>query len=115
MAMPDRLADISNPISPSVFSIVFLELDGEIGSIPAFFAFIFAFMIVGNWISFKINPRPPLDRYARKGLPMVAFWNVFSSSKWTPEALRYHKKGCAFAFCALLAFLTGYFFLDLVF
>jgi hypothetical protein len=37
--------------------------------------------------------RPPHDQYLNdpSEMALVAFWNVFSSKKWTPEGLAYHR------------------------
>ena len=37
--------------------------------------------------------RPPHERYLNdpNEMAIVAFWNVFSSRKWTPEGLAYHR------------------------
>ena len=37
--------------------------------------------------------RPPHERYLNdpNETAIVAFWNVFSSKKWTPEGLAYHR------------------------
>jgi hypothetical protein len=70
-----------------------MTLDGTISNLSAAAIFLAAFVLGGNWIEHRWNPRPPLDRYRKDGgIPLVGFWNVFDESKFTPEAIEFHRR-----------------------
>lgn len=75
-------------------------------------AYLLAFVVVGNLIHARINPRP--SNYVRRGLPIITPWNVFSDEKWTPEGLRYHKRLLALMAPTLAVFVIGYLFLGII-
>ena len=71
--------------------------------------FLLGFVILSNLIHDRWNPKP--ERYMNdpNGIPAVAFWNIFSTKKWTPEGVRYNERRMFFAFfVALPVFLVGW-------
>lgn len=89
-----------------------MRLDGSVSNTIVLWAYVIGFVVVGNLVAAKVNPKP--KNYVRRGLPVVAFWNVFSLEKWTPEGVRYHKRALIFAMPAVIAFVLGYVILDLI-
>ena len=69
-----------------------------------------AWVILGL-VRVGLKPKP----YTLPGkLPIVAFWNLFDETRFTPEALAYHKRMLIFivqtlGFLLLLALLQGIF------
>jgi hypothetical protein len=53
--------------------------------------------------------RPPHERYLNdpNEMAIVAFWNAFSSRKWTPEGLAYHRHLLKTAGLMLSLFVVG--------
>jgi len=90
-----------------------MVLNGEVGSTPAFLAFLAIFLLGGNWIERRLNPMPPQSRYRRDGTtPWVAFWNLFDESVFTPEAIEFHRRRLISIPCFLAAFVAGWLLLD---
>ena len=56
---------------------------------------------------------PPQSRYRRDGgTPWVAFWNLFDSSTFTPEAIEFHRRRLLAIPFLLVAFFAGWLLLD---
>ena len=92
-----------------------MKLNGTIESLPAFVTLLVTLFVGGNWIEARRNPRPPLSRYHKDGgTPWVAFWNVFDESKFTPEAIEYHRRRLRSIPAFLLIFALGWLILDLI-
>ena len=88
-------------------------LDGHIVNGYGFAVYAIAFALVANLIFMRWNPRPPKSRYRKDGrTPWVAFWNVFDTHVFTPEAIRYHRRILASTPLCLGLFALGYLLLD---
>jgi hypothetical protein len=90
-----------------------MKLDGSISSLPAGVVFIAAFVILVNWIAWKRNP-PPAKYRKDGGLPFVGFWNLFDESKFTPEAVEYHRRRLRSIPVTLGALVIGWVLFDLI-
>lgn len=90
-----------------------LVLDGSIDQPILSWAYIVGFLVVGNWIAFKRNPRPPVARYRKDGgVPWIAPWNLFDESKLTPEAIAYNRRSIRVVMILFFTFLGGWLVLD---
>jgi hypothetical protein len=92
-----------------------MKIDGTIGSSVAFGLFLAAFVLGGNWLEARRNPRPPITNYRKDGgMPWVAFWNLFDESKFTPQAIEFHRRRLRAIPILLAAFAVGWLILDFV-
>ena len=82
-----------------------MTLDGSISSPAAGVGLIVVFLVGANLLERRWNPQPPRDRYLRRPdePSFVAFWNLFSTQKWTDEGIRFHKRRMLFIPITLLA------------
>lgn len=93
-----------------------MTLDGSISSPVAGIAFFALFLVGANWLERRWNPQPPRERYLRRPdeVPLVAFWNLLSTEKWTDEGIRFHKRRMLFIPVALLGFAGMWLLADLI-
>jgi hypothetical protein len=92
-----------------------MPLDGQINNSVAFWGWLAAFVVGANWHAARTNPRPPLSRYRKDGgLPWVAFWNLFDSDKFTPEAIEFHRRTIRSIPLYLGVFAAGWLLLDML-
>lgn len=72
--------------------------------------YVIVFAIVANVIEMRWNPRPPLERYLKDpdDFPLIAFWNMFSTTKWTDEGITFHRRRMLFVVIAAPTFLAGW-------
>jgi hypothetical protein len=92
-----------------------MTLDGSISKPAAGIGLFVLFIVGGNIFERRWNPQPPRERYLRRpnDVALVAFWNLFSSDKWTDEGIRFHKRRLLFIPIALAAFAVLWFLADL--
>ena len=77
--------------------------------------YVAAFVILGNLILARLNPRPPTERYRLDGgTPWVAFWNLFDKTVFTPEAIDYHRRTLVAIPVVLGTFVFGWLLLGLI-
>ena len=93
-----------------------MALDGRIESEVAFWVWGAVLVFGGNWLHDRWNPRPPRELYRKDGgFPWAPwFWEVYDESKYTAEAIEYHRrsrKAWPVAFATLVA---SYLLLDLI-
>jgi hypothetical protein len=91
-----------------------MTFDGRIGTGSWFILYLVVFAIVANWLERRWNPQPPHKRYLRNpnDAPFIAFWNVFSSKKWTDEGLAFHRRRLLAMPIILAALGLGYLLTD---
>jgi hypothetical protein len=92
-----------------------MTLNGTISNHLVGLVFLVAFAVGSNWIERRRNPRPPWSRYRKDGgIPLVAFWNMFDESKFTPEAIEFHRRRLLAIPVLLAVFALGWLILDLI-
>ena len=70
-------------------------------------------MLVYSWNRFGIVPKREHLRDP-KDVPLLAFWNIFSTEKWTPEGIAFHRRVLAFSARAFGASVAIWIALDLL-
>ena len=70
-------------------------------------------MVIYSANRYGVIPKPEHLRDPRD-IPVLAFWNVFSREKWTPEGLAFHRRVIAFSAKALLTTVVLWIVLDLL-
>jgi hypothetical protein len=90
-----------------------MQLDGSISNLPAGLVFLAVFVVGGNWLERKNNP-PPAKYRKDGGLPWIGFWNLFDESKFTPEAIEYHRRRLRSMPYFIAAFVLGWILVDLI-
>ena len=89
-----------------------MKLDGQIQNAVIGIAFLVIFVPGNIWLQGRWNPRPPPDRYRKDDGLFVTFWNLFDESKFTPEAIEYHRRALRAMPLTVLAFAVGWVVLD---
>ena len=91
-----------------------MTLDGKIGSRSVFYVLLALLSGISIWLERRWNPQPPRERYLRNpdDALVIAFWNVFSSKKWTEEGLTFHRKRLLFIPMFLGAFFLEWLVID---
>ena len=91
----------------------------RIGTIAGWagFAYVAAWLTLGNLLEARWNPKPPRERYMKdpNGWPLISFWNMFDQKKWTEEGIRYHEKRMLATIVAVPAFILGWLILGWIF
>jgi hypothetical protein len=91
-----------------------MRLNGSISNPVPIYVLMVVVTVGAYWLNAKA-PRPPIARYRKDGgIPWVALWNMFDKTRFTPEAIAYHRWILKRTPLFLLAFLLGLFLLDLI-